>query len=124
MGSAAFYGDGLLTRDQSFITDGRLATYMLSTYSARKLGMQSTANAGDLQALIKELDRGLLVTSMICQAINMVTGDYSRGVSEITIAGNLKDMFMNLRAVGNDVDRCGNIQTGSLLVDGMMVAGK
>ena len=150
MGSAAFDGDGLQTRDQSFITDGRLATYMLSTYSARKLGMQSTANAGgahnlfidsnagDLQALIKELDRGLLVTSMIGQAINMVTGDYSRGasgfwvengeiqfpVSEITIAGNLKDMFMNLRAVGNDVDRRGNIQTGSLLVDGMMVAGE
>ena len=150
MGSAAFDGDGLQTRDQSFITDGRLATYMLSTYSARKLGMQSTANAGgahnlfidsnagDLQVLIKELDRGLLVTSMIGQAINMVTGDYSRGasgfwvengeiqfpVSEITIAGNLKDMFMNLRAVGNDVDRRGNIQTGSLLVDGMMVAGE
>ena len=138
MGSAACDGDGLLTRDQFFITDGRLATYMLSTYSARKLGMQSTANAGDLQALIKELDRGLLVTSMIGQAINMVTGHYSRGasgfwvengeiqfpVSEITIAGNLKDMFMNLRAVGNDVDRRGNIQTGSLLVDGMMVAGE
>ena len=121
MGSAAFDGDGLQTRDQSFITDGRLATYMLSTYSARKLGMQSTANAGDLQALIKELDRGLLVTSMIGQAINMVTGDYSRGasgfwvengeiqfpVSEITSAGNLKDMFMNLRAVGTIIYRDG-----------------
>ncbi len=150
MGSVAYDGDGLQTRDQSFITDGKLATYMLSTYSARKLGMTSTANAGgahnlfldsnagDLPSLIKEMDRGLLVTSLIGQGINMVTGDYSRGasgfwvengeiqfpVSEITIAGNLKDMFMNLRAVGNDIDRRSNIQTGSLLVDDMMVAGQ
>ncbi len=150
MGSVAFDGDGLQTRDQSFIVDGVLESYLLSTYSARKLGMVSTANAGgahnlfldsnagDLDSLVKEMGTGLLVTSLMGQAINMVTGDYSRGaggfwvengeiqypVSEITIAGNLKDMFMNLRAAGSDVDRRGNIQSGSLLVDGMMVAGE
>ena len=150
MGSVAFDGDGLQTRDQSFITDGVLASYLLSTYSARKLGMTSTANAGgahnlfidsnagDLDSLVKDMGTGLLITSLIGQGINMVTGDYSRGaggfwvengeiqfpVSEVTVAGNLKDMFMNLRSVGNDVDRRGNIQSGSLLVDGMMVAGE
>ncbi|CAM3793729.1 metalloprotease PmbA [Parendozoicomonas haliclonae] len=150
MGSVAFDGDGLQTRDQSFIVDGVLESYLLSTYSARKLGMVSTANsggahnlfldsnAGDLEELVKDMGTGLLVTSLIGQGINMVTGDYSRGaggfwvengeiqypVSEITIAGNLKDMFMNLRAVGNDVDRRGNIQSGSLLIDGLMVAGE
>ena len=150
MGSIAYDGDGLQTRDQSFIVDGVLESYMLSTYSARKLGMTSTANAGgahnlfldsnagNLDELVKEMGTGLLVTSLIGQGINMVTGDYSRGaggfwvengeiqfpVSEVTIAGNLKDMFMNLRAAGNDVDRRGNIQSGSLLVDGMMVAGE
>ncbi|WP_281646640.1 metalloprotease PmbA [Parendozoicomonas sp. Alg238-R29] len=150
MGSVAFDGDGLQTRDQSFIVDGVLESYLLSTYSARKLGMTSTANAGgahnlfldsnagDLDALVKEMGTGLLVTNLIGQAVNMVTGDYSRGaggfwvengeiqysVSEVTIAGNLKDMFMNLRCVGNDVDRRGNIQSGSLLIDGMTVAGE
>ena len=150
MGSIAFDGDGLQTRDQPFIVDGVLESYLLSTYSARKLGMTSTANAGgahnlfldssagNLDELVKEMGTGLLVTSLIGQGINMVTGDYSRGaggfwvengeiqfpVSEVTIAGNLKDMFKNLRAVGNDVDRRGNIQSGSLLVDGMMVAGE
>ena len=150
MGSVAFDGDGLQTRDQSFIVDGVLESYMLSTYSARKLDMVSTANsggahnlfldsnAGDLESLIKEMGTGLLVTSLIGQGINMVTGDYSRGasgfwvengeiqypVSEITVAGNLKDMFMNLRAVGNDIDRRGNIQSGSLLIDGLMIAGQ
>ena len=150
MGSVAYDGDGLQTRDQSFIVDGVLESYLLSTYSARKLGMTSTANAGGahnlfldsnaggLDELVKEMGTGFLVTSLIGQGINMVTGDYSRGaagfwvengeiqfpVSEVTIAGNLKDMFMNLRAVGDDVDRRGNIQSGSLLIDNLMVAGE
>ncbi|MGY0217260.1 metalloprotease PmbA [Endozoicomonadaceae bacterium StTr2] len=149
LGSAAFDDDGLATRDKDFVKDGVLTSYILSTYSARKLGMESTANAGgvhnlfiepgeqNLQQLLKTMDKGLLVTELMGHGINIVTGDYSRGaagfwvengeiqypVSEVTIAGNLKDMFMNLQAVGNDVDRRGNVQSGSLLVDGMMIAG-
>ena len=149
MGSAAFDGDGLQTRNNAFITDGILENYLLSTYSARKLGMTSTANAGgarnifldsnggDLDALIAQMDKGLLITDLIGHGVNIVTGDYSRGasgfwvengeiqfpVSEVTVAGNLKNMFANIRSVGNDVDRRKNIQTGSILIDDMMVAG-
>lgn len=149
MGSSSFDGDGLKTRDQSFISQGVLAEYLLGTYSARRLKMESTANAGGarnlfldsnagtLDDLLKDMGRGLLITSLIGHGVNQVTGDYSRGadgfwvengqiqypVSEVTVAGNLKDMFMNLQAVGNDVDRRGNIQSGSLLVDGMVIAG-
>ncbi|OQX38343.1 MAG: metalloprotease PmbA [Oceanospirillales bacterium LUC14_002_19_P2] len=149
MGSGAFDGDGLQTYAKDFIADGILANYLLSTYSGRKLGMKSTANAGgarnlfidsnagDQKALLKQMGTGLLLTELIGHGVNIVTGDYSRGaagfwvengeiqypVSEITIAGNLKDMFMQLQAVGNDVDRRGNIQTGSLLIDGMTIAG-
>lgn len=149
MGSSAFDGDGLQTRDQSFVSEGRLESYLLSTYSARRLKMESTANAGgarnlfldsnagSLDDMVRDMGRGLLITSLIGHGVNQVTGDYSRGadgfwvengeiqypVSEVTIAGNLKDMFMNLQAVGNDVDRRGNIQSGSLLVEGMVIAG-
>ena len=149
MGSGAFDGDGLQAYAKDFITDGVLANYLLSTYSGRKLSMKSTANsggarnlfvesnAGDQAALLKQMGTGLLLTELIGHGVNIVTGDYSRGaagfwvengeiqypVSEITIAGNLKDMFMQLQAVGNDVDRRGNIQTGSLLIDGMTIAG-
>ena len=145
----AFDGDGLQTCAKDFITDGVLVNYLLSTYSGRKLGMKSTANAGgarnlfidsnagDQQELLQQMGTGLLLTELIGHGVNIVTGDYSRGaagfrvengeiqypVSEITIAGNLKDMFMQLQAVGDDVDRRGNIQTGSLLIDGMTIAG-
>jgi PmbA protein len=127
-GSSPFDSDGVATRDREVVTDGVLNGYFLSTYSARKLGMQTTANAGgshnlivkpgdqDLAGLIKQMDRGLLVTELLGHGVNYVTGDYSRGaagfwvekgrikhpVEEITIAGNLRDMFRGIVAVGND----------------------
>ena len=149
-GSASFDNDGLATRAKDFITDGVLSNYLLSTYSARKLGMESTANAGgvnnlfmdsnagDQDELLKQMGTGLLVTELMGQGVNTVTGDYSRGaggfwvengviqypVSEVTIAGNLKDMYMNLVAAGNDYDRRGNVQTGSILISEMTLAGE
>ncbi len=150
MGSGSFDNDGLATRAKDFVTDGVLANYLLGTYSARKLGMESTANsggvnnlfldsnAGDQQELLKQMGTGLLVTELMGQGVNTVTGDYSRGaggywvengviqfpVSEVTIAGNLKDMFMNMVAAGNDYDRRGNMQTGSVLISEMQLAGE
>ncbi|MFT6466404.1 metalloprotease PmbA [Halopseudomonas sp.] len=150
LGSSAFDGDGLATREQAFVDQGVLRSWVLSTYSGRKLNLPSTANAGgvhnlhvtsnagDLQALLKEMGTGLLVTELMGQGINGVTGDYSRGaggfwveggeiqfpVQEVTIAGNLKDMFANLRCVGSDIERRGNNLTGSWLVDGMTVGGE
>tara|TARA_R110000796_G_scaffold241303_3_gene362784 strand:+ start:7337 stop:8692 length:1356 start_codon:yes stop_codon:yes gene_type:complete len=150
LGSSAFDGDGLATREQAFVSDGVLRSWVLGTYSARKLNLPSTANAGgvhnlhvtsnagNLSALLKEMGTGLLVTELMGQGINGVTGDYSRGaggfwvengeiqfpVQEVTIAGNLKDMFANLRCVGSDIERRGNNLTGSWLVDGMTVGGE
>lgn len=150
LGSSAFDGDGLATREQAFVEQGVLRSWVLGTYSGRKLNLPSTANAGgvhnlhvtsnagDLQALLKEMGTGLLVTELMGQGINGVTGDYSRGaggfwveggeiqfpVQEVTIAGNLKDMFANLRCVGSDIERRGNNLTGSWLVDGMTVGGE
>ncbi|MEL0169273.1 MAG: metalloprotease PmbA [Pseudomonadaceae bacterium] len=149
LGSSAFDGDGLQTREQAFIENGELVSWLLSTYSGRKLNLPSTANAGgvhnlqvtsnagDLDALLKEMGTGLLVTELMGQGVNGVTGDYSRGaggfwvengeiqypVSEITIAGNLREMYANLRCVGSDLERRGNYLTGSWLVDGMTVGG-
>ncbi|PAU89800.1 metalloprotease PmbA [Pseudomonas sp. WN033] len=149
LGSAAFDGEGLATREQAFVEDGVLKSWMLSSYSGRKLGLPSTANAGgvhnlhitsnagDLNALLAEMGTGLLVTELMGQGVNGVTGDYSRGaggfwvengqivhpVKEVTIAGNLRDMFRQLRCVGSDVERRGNYLTGSWLVDGMTVGG-
>ena len=149
MGSASFDNDGLATQAKDFIAEGVLQNYLLGTYSARKLGMESTANAGGVNNLfidsnaggrddlIQQMDTGLLVTELMGQGVNTVTGDYSRGaggfwiengeiqfpVSEVTIAGNLKDIYQNIVAVGDDVDRRGNIQTGSILVEQMKVAG-
>ena len=149
LGSSTFDGDGLATREQAFIDQGRLSSWILSTYSGRKLNMPSTANAGgvhnlqitsnagDLNSLLKEMGTGLLVTELMGQGVNGVTGDYSRGaggfwvengeiqyaVNEVTIAGNLRDMYANLRCVGNDLERRGNYLTGSWLVDGMTVGG-
>ena len=148
--SSAFDDDGVATRDREVIIDGVLQGYFLSTYSARKLGMQTTGNAGgshnlivkpgseDFSGLIKKMGRGLLVTELLGQGVNYVTGDYSRGaagywiengeiaypVHEFTIAGNLKDMLGNIVAVGNDVLVRGSKQVGSILIGNMTVAGR
>jgi PmbA protein len=149
LGSAAFDGDGLATYAKSFVDKGELVSYVLGTYSGRKLGLPSTANSGgvhnlfvshgeeDQQALIRRMGRGLLVTELMGQGLNLVTGDYSRGaagfwvengeiqfpVQEVTIAGNLRDMFRQIVAVGRDLERRGNICTGSVLIEKMTVAG-
>ena len=149
LGSAAFDGDGLATYAKPFVEKGELVSYILGTYSGRKLGMPSTANAGgvhnlfvthgdeDQAALLRRMGRGLLVTELMGQGLNMVTGDYSRGaagfwvengeiqfaVQEVTIAGNMRDMFKQIVAVGNDLEMRSNIRTGSVLVERMTVAG-
>jgi len=150
LGSASYDSEGVATQTRDIVKDGVLRGYVLSTYSARKLGMRSTGNAGgvhnltitpgehDYQAMLQQLDTGLLVTELMGQGVNMVTGDYSRGaagfwvengviqypVEEITIAGNLKDMFRQIVAIGNDVDYRGNVRTGSILVEKMSIAGE
>lgn len=150
LGSAAFDSDGVATRDRDIVTDGVLQGYFLSAYTARKLGMQTTANAGgshnliiqpgqyDLDGLLAQMGRGLLVTELLGHGINYVTGDYSRGaagywvengkivhpVEEITIAGNLKNMLAGIVAVGNDVQIRGTKQTGSIMIERMTVAGE
>lgn len=150
LGSAAYDSEGVATQTRDLIDHGTLKSYVLSTYAARKLGMSSTGNAGgvhnllidpgqdDFQAMLKQLGTGILVTELMGQGVNMVTGDYSRGaagfwveqgeiqypVEEITIAGNLKDMFKNIVAVGNDIDDRGNVRTGSILIEQMSIAGE
>ena len=140
----------MATRDREVIVDGVLQGYFLSTYSARKLGLETTGNAGgshnllvkpgahDLDGLVRQMDRGLLVTELLGHGVNYVTGDYSRGaagfwvengqiqfpVHEITIAGNLKAMLAGIVAVGNDVQIRGTKQTGSILIDRMTIAGE
>lgn len=148
LGSAAHDGDGVATRAKAFIDDGVVASYILGSYSARRLGMTTTGNAGgvfnlDLKtelrppaALMRDMGTGLLVIGLIGQGVNLVTGDYSRGASgiwvengeprhpvdEVTIAGNLDDMFKGIVGCGDDIDRRGNIHTGSLLIREMTVA--
>jgi PmbA protein len=150
LGSAAYDGEGVATKPRDIVSNGVLRGYVLSTYSARKLGLTTTGNAGgvhnltvdpgalDFQGMLKALGTGLLVTELMGQGVNMVNGDYSRGaagfwvehgqiqypVEEITIAGNLKDMYKHIVAVGNDIDYRGNIRTGSILVENMAVAGQ
>ena len=149
LGSSAYDGEGVAAQAHDLVTDGILASYVLSSYSAKKLGMVTTGNAGgvhnltiepgeqDQRGLLATMDTGLLVTELIGQGVNSMTGDYSRGaagfwveggviqypVEEITIAGNLKDMYQNIVAVGNDVDLRRNTRTGSILVAQMTVAG-
>lgn len=149
LASAAYDNEGVATTQWDYISDGILQSYVLDSYAARKLGMQTTGNAGgvrnlrinsgalDLQGLLKKMDSGLLVTELMGQGLNMVTGDYSRGaagfwvengeiqypVEEITIAGNLREMFMGLQEVGTDVETRSSVQTGSWLIDRMMIAG-
>lgn len=148
-GSANFDAEGVATENQSLIEAGVLTRYVLGSYSARKLGLQSTGNAGGLhnlivasnaggrQELLRELGTGLWVTELMGQGVNGVTGDYSRGaagywvengelcypVSEVTIAGNLRAMYQGLIAIGNDVDHRGSIHTGSALLGPMTIAG-
>ncbi len=150
LGSAPFDNDGVATRDREVVRNGVLEGYFLGVYTARKLGLKSTANAGgshnliiepgerDFAGLLKLMGRGLVVTELLGHGINYVTGDYSRGaagfwvengeiaypVEEITIAGNLKAMFAGIVAVGNDVLARGSKQTGSILIDRMTVAGE
>ena len=148
-GSAPFDSDGVATKPRDVVRGGVVQGYFLGSYSARKLGMASTGNAGgshnlvlghgqdDLAALMKRMGRGLFVTEQLGHGVNLLTGDFSRGaagywiedgaiafpVEEITIAGNLRDMFRDIVAVGNDVDRRGSRHTGSILVGRMTVAG-
>jgi len=147
--STPFDEEGVATQPRSVVDKGVVQGYFLGSYSARKLGMQSTGNAGgshnlllkdtgeDLARLMKKMGRGLLVTEMLGQGINMVTGDYSRGaagfwiengeiayaVQDITIAGNLRDMFRNVVAIGNDIVTRGSKQCGSILIERMTIAG-
>jgi PmbA protein len=149
LGSAPFDGEGVVTRDRDLVTAGVLNGYLLDTYSARKLGLVTTGNAGgvhnlvvqgdmlDPRSLLRKLGTGLLVTEMMGQGVNPVTGDYSRGaagfwiengeiarpVHEITVAGNLRDMYRGIVALGDDVDRRGAIHCGSLLIERMTIAG-
>jgi len=149
LGSAAFDDDGLATYDKSLVKDGVLQSWLLGTYSARKLGLASTANAGgphnlmvshgkdDQAALIKQMQRGLLVTELMGSGVNLVTGDYSRGaagfwvengeiqfpVQEVTIAAHLRDIFRNIVAIGSDVEKRGTLFCGSVLIEQMTVAG-
>jgi len=147
--SASFDAEGVATRESPLVDGGVLQRYVLGSYSARRLGLETTANAGGVHnlevaanaggfdELVRGMGRGLVVTSLMGQGVNTVTGDYSRGaagflvengavahpVDGITVAGNLRDMFMAVEAVGSDVDPRSHIRTGSILVGGMTVAG-
>ena len=149
LASAAFDGEGVATKPRDLVIGGVLQGYVLDSYSARKLGVRTTGNAGGIhnltvgagsksfEELLAEMGTGLLITELLGMGINIVTGDYSRGaagfwveggelaypVEEITIAGNLADMFLGIREVGADVDTRGAIRTGSLLIEQMTVAG-
>jgi PmbA protein len=153
VGSAPFDEEGVRTVRRDVVRDGVLKGYFLSSYSARKLGMQTTGNAGgshnleikssgtkladDFAGMLRKMDRGLLVTELMGEGTNYVTGDYSRGASgfwvengviqypveEITIAGNMKEMFQSIVAIGNDVLTRGNKTTGSILIEKMVVGG-
>ncbi|TWI04940.1 PmbA protein [Luteimonas cucumeris] len=147
--SSSYDAEGVATRESALVNDGVLQRYVLGSYSARKLGLQTTANAGGVhnlavsanaggfEEMLRGMGRGLLVTELMGQGVNNVTGDYSRGaagfwvedgaiaypVDGITIAGNLRAMFAGIEAVGSDVDPRSHIRTGSILVGRMTVAG-
>jgi PmbA protein len=149
LASAPFDHEGVATRDRELVDGGVLLGYVLSTYSARKLGLRTTGNAGgthnllvrsrgnDFEAMLGQMGRGLYVTELMGQGVNGVTGDYSRGASgfwiengrieypvhEVTIAGNLKDMYRHIVDVGSDIDVRGGIRTGSILIEEMTIAG-
>lgn len=147
--STPFDSEGVKTQEQEIITDGVLNSYLLATYAARKLKLKSTGHAGGIHnwlvnptlggfdEIVKTMDKGLIVTELMGQGVNVVNGDYSRGVggfwvengkiqypvNEITIAGNLSDMFMNIVGCGSDIDLRSNVQTGSILIEQMRIAG-
>ena len=149
LGSSPYDGDGLLTRNNQFIADGKLVNYVLGTYTARRLGMESTANSGgvnnltvddtgqDFKQLVSSMHKGIIVTELMGQGINITTGDYSRGaagfwvengeilypIDEFTIAGNLQTMFKQISAIGTDIDTRKSTRCGSILIDNMMIAG-
>lgn len=150
LASTPFDSEGVKTQSREIVEQGILRTYLLTSYSGRKLGMQSTGHAGGihnwlvrpnanggLDSLLRQMGRGLLVTDLMGQGVNMVTGDYSRGaagfwvengeiqypVAEITIAGRLKDMLRDIVAVGDDIEQRSNIQTGSILLESMKISG-
>lgn len=150
LASTPFDSEGVRTQDMEIIRNGILQTYLLTSYSGRKLGMQSTGHAGGihnwlikpnssgkLTALLHQMNRGLLVTEVMGQGVNLVTGDYSRGaagfwvengeiqypVAEITIAGQLPDMLRNIVAVADDIEHRSNIQTGSILLEKIKISG-
>ncbi|HAL42061.1 MAG TPA: metalloprotease PmbA [Gammaproteobacteria bacterium] len=150
LGSAYFDADGVATRENTFISEGILDSYALSVYSGKKLARATTGNAGGVhnlelmgaaesfENLLSRVDKGLYVTELMGQGVNSVTGDYSRGaagywvedgkiqypVDELTIAGNLRDMYLNVLAMGDDADRRGNILSPSLLIERMTIAGQ
>ncbi|MFM8518259.1 MAG: metallopeptidase TldD-related protein, partial [Nevskiaceae bacterium] len=152
LASTNWDGEGVRTRNRQLVRDGVLEGYLLGSYSARKLGLASTGNAGgvhnllvdaspgagDARAMLRQMQRGLWVTELMGQGVNGVTGDYSRGatgfwiengevaypVHELTIAGNLRDMYRNLLAIGTDVDLRGGIRVGSILLDELTIAGE
>jgi PmbA protein len=151
MASAPFDDEGVATRDRELVAAGVLTGYILSSYSARKLGLQTTGNAGGshnlivaptvtggVPAMLSRLGTGLLLTELMGQGVNTVTGDYSRGaagfwvengeiqfpVAEVTIAGNLRSMFLGLGEVGDDIDARGGVRVGSILVQEMTIAGE
>ncbi len=149
LSSATFDGDGVATKTRDLVTNGILQSYVLDNYSARKLKMKTTGNAGgvhnltidsgalDFKALLKEMGTGVLVTETMGMGVNIITGDYSQGaagfwvengeiqypIDEFTIASNLREMFMGIQAVGNDIESRGSTRTGSVWIDTMMVAG-
>lgn len=150
LASSPFDSEGVRTQDREIIQQGILQTYLLTSYSAKKLGMRSTGHAGGihnwlvkpnltggLKAILKQMGTGLLVTDLMGQAVNLVTGDYSRGasgfwvengeiqypVAEITIAGQLQDMLRNIVAVSDDIEHRSNIQTGSILLESLKISG-
>lgn len=149
LASAAFDNEGVATHDRRLVEAGVVRDYVLGSYYARKLGRETTGNAGGIHNLVVsdtgqsftdllvQMDRGFLVSELMGQGVNTTTGDYSRGaagfwveggeiqypVNEITVAGNLRDMYRNIVAIGSDVDLRGGIRTGSVLVDGLTLAG-
>ena len=152
LASSPFDAEGVTTRDRELVRDGVLTGYVLGSYSARRLGLGTTGNAGGIhnllvsasssdcgfEQILRQMGEGLLVTELMGPGVNGVTGDYSRGASgfwveggaiafqvhEVTIAGNLRDMFRGIVAVGTDIDTHGAIRTGSVLIDAMTIAGE
>ncbi len=150
LGSAPFDGEGVVTKRRELVSSGVLQGYVLSSYSARRLGVPTTGNAGGahnllvrptagpLEELIEGCEQGFVVGELLGQGVDIVSGDYSRGaagfwvergeivhpVNEVTIAGNLRELFQNIRAIGSDVETRGVVRCGSVLVDGLTLAGQ